>query len=58
MPLDPAGSATTCIAVSIYQVRGELVIRAELDTAPSPREACAAYGFDAITWVDENSPIS
>jgi len=58
VPLDPASPGVAVAAVSLYQVRGELVLRAELDTAPTVREACADFGYDAITWLDDRSPLS
>jgi hypothetical protein len=57
VPLDPASPGVAVAAVSLYQVRGELVLRAELDTAPTVREACADFGYDAITWLDDRSPL-
>jgi hypothetical protein len=57
VPLDPASPGVALAAVSLYQVRGEIVLRAELDAAASVREACAAFGYDAITWLDDSTPI-
>jgi hypothetical protein len=57
VPLDPAGTAEVCAALAIYQVAGELVVRAELEPAKSVREASQAFGYDGITWIDDNTPL-
>ena len=44
--------------LSLYQVRGELVLRAEMQTLfGDVREAARAYGFDRITWLDGRTPV-
>ncbi len=44
--------------LSIYQVRGEFVVRAEMQTLYGDvREACRAYGYDRITWLDDRTPV-
>ncbi len=58
VPLDHAENDVAVAAMSVYQVRGELVLRAELDTAASVREAAVAFGFDQITWLDDRTPIT
>jgi hypothetical protein len=46
------------VALSIYQVDGELVLRAENELlAGSVRDAVRAFGFDAITWIDPTTPL-
>ncbi len=43
---------------SAYNLRGELVIRAEMDLiGTTVQEACRGYGFDRISWVDQTTPI-
>ncbi len=44
--------------VSVYNVDGELVVRAEMETiAGDVREAARAYGYDRITWRDDRHPV-
>lgn len=57
IPLDPTGPAEVCAALAIYQVAGELVVRAELEPAKSVREASLAFGYDGITWIDDYTPL-
>jgi hypothetical protein len=39
------------VLMSIYNVDGEFVLRAELDAVDGTvRDACEAYGFDDIAW--------
>jgi hypothetical protein len=39
-------------------VRGELVLRAEMEIVPGGvREAARGYGFDRITWLDDRTPV-
>jgi hypothetical protein len=46
------------VLASIYNIRGELVIRSEMDlVGTTVREACRGYGFDRISWVDDSTPI-
>lgn len=45
--------------VSIYNVDGQLVLRAERDmVGGSLRDVCLAYGYDRITWLDPNTPLT
>lgn len=45
--------------VTIYQVDGELVVRVEPRlVVASVREACLAFGFDRITWLDPSTPAT
>jgi hypothetical protein len=47
------------VFLSIYNVRGEFVIRAEMEIiAGSVRDAVKAYGFNRISWLDERTPIA
>jgi hypothetical protein len=44
--------------LSLYNVRGEYVLRAELESIEGGvREACRAYGYDRITWLDDRTPV-
>lgn len=58
IPLDQPPSAVVTVVAAIYQVNGELVIRAERDLAGrTVKEACRAYGFDRISWLDDQTPV-
>lgn len=58
VPLDTLYSATVAVLVSLYNVDGELVVRAELESITGDvREAARAYGYDRITWRDDRSPV-
>lgn len=47
------------VALSLYNIDGELVIRAERELVDGPlRAACAAYGFDRISWLDDRTPLA
>jgi uncharacterized protein involved in tellurium resistance len=46
------------VLMSLYNVHGEFVLRAEMEpVAGSIREACRAYGYDTITWLDDRTPV-
>jgi hypothetical protein len=54
---DPAPGVL--VALSIYNVDGELVLRAENQLLPgSVRDAVQAFGFDTITWIDPTTPLT
>ncbi len=56
--LDGLQGGTIAVLASMYQVRGELVIRAEMETLfGDVREAARAYGFDRISWLDDRTPV-
>jgi hypothetical protein len=57
VPLDLTAASEVCAALAIYQVAGELVVRAELEPAKSVREAAQAFGYDGITWIDDRTPV-
>ena len=58
MPIELPPTAAVAVLASVYNVRGELVLRSEMDLiGHSIREACRGYGFDRITWLDEVTPI-
>ncbi len=57
VPLDRPPSDQVLVMQSMYNVRGEFVIRAELEELPGGvRGAVTAYGFDQITWLDQRTP--
>ncbi|GIE71469.1 hypothetical protein [Actinoplanes palleronii] len=53
------GTATgIAVLMTIYNVAGELVLRAEHDPiGTSLQAACLAYGYDRITWLDQHTPL-
>lgn len=58
VPLEPLYRGRVAVLLSIYQLDGELVVRAEMQTiAGDVREAARAYGFDRIAWRDDRLPI-
>jgi uncharacterized protein involved in tellurium resistance len=59
IPLDQPASARVVVLLSIYNVRGEFVLRAELESIDGGiRNAVQAYGFDRITWLDDSTPVA
>jgi hypothetical protein len=57
IPMDLPPSHGAVGIATVYHVGGELVVRAEpREAAPTVRDACLAFGFDRITWVDASTP--
>ncbi|WP_328339730.1 hypothetical protein [Micromonospora sp. NBC_00421] len=53
LPLDAEPSRGVRVVLSLYRVGGEFVLRNEMETIDGQvRDACLAYGFDRITWID------
>jgi hypothetical protein len=58
VPLESLAGGDVAVLMSLYNVRGEFVLRAELQTLTGDvREACRAYGYERITWVDSRTPV-
>jgi hypothetical protein len=58
VPLDSLQGGDLAVLLSVYQVRGEFVLRAEMQSMYGDvREACRAYGYDKITWLDGRTPV-
>jgi uncharacterized protein involved in tellurium resistance len=58
VPLEQLAPGGVAVLLSLYNVAGEFVLRAELETiAGSIREAARAYGYDEITWLDDRNPV-
>jgi hypothetical protein len=58
IPLDLGPASGPAVLMSLYNVDGEYVLRAELEViAGDVREACRAYGFDRISWADGRTPV-
>jgi uncharacterized protein involved in tellurium resistance len=59
IPLEFPTTGAVAVLMSLYQVRGEFVLRSELEPFDgSVRDACRAYGYDRITWLDDRTPVS
>ena len=57
LPITLPPSNAVAVLASMYNVHGELVLRSEMDPAGRTiQEACRAYGFDRITWLDADNP--
>ncbi|SOD71740.1 uncharacterized protein involved in tellurium resistance [Jatrophihabitans sp. GAS493] len=58
VPIELAPAAGTLALMSLYNIRGEFVLRAEMELIAGPiREACKAYGYDRISWLDDRTPV-
>jgi uncharacterized protein involved in tellurium resistance len=58
LPLETLHPGKVAVLTSIYNLGGELVVRAEMETiAGDVREAARAYGYERITWRDDRSPV-
>jgi len=58
LPLEKLQPGKVAVLVSIYNVDGEFVVRAEMETIDGDvREAARAYGYDRITWRDDRTPV-
>jgi uncharacterized protein involved in tellurium resistance len=58
LPLEQRAPGEVAVLMSLYNVNGEFVLRAELETvAGSIREAARAYGYDQISWLDDRTPV-
>jgi len=58
LPLEALYAGKVAVLVSLYNLGGELVVRAEMETiAGDVREAARAYGYDRITWRDDRTPV-
>ncbi|MDT4938467.1 MAG: hypothetical protein QOG80_2138 [Pseudonocardiales bacterium] len=57
-PLLGLDSGSVGVLMSAYQVDGELALWSEMLAGSSVRDACRAFGFDDISWVDDRTPAS
>ena len=58
VPLESLQDGDVAVLVSLYNVHGEFVLRAEMQTLHGDvREASRAYGYDRITWLDGRTPV-
>lgn len=59
LPLESIPASNLAVLITIYNVHGELVIRREAQPfATALRDACRAYGYDRITWLDDRTPVT
>jgi uncharacterized protein involved in tellurium resistance len=57
LPLETLYAGPVAVLMSLYNLDGELVIRAEMENITGDvREAAKAYGYDRITWRDDRNP--
>lgn len=58
IPLETMAEGNLAVVASLYNIAGEFVVRAEQWTMTGTiRDACQAFGFDSITWLDGHTPI-
>jgi uncharacterized protein involved in tellurium resistance len=58
VPMESLQGGTVAVLLSLYNVRGEFVLRAEMQALNGDvREAARAYGYDEIAWMDDRTPI-
>jgi hypothetical protein len=58
VPLDRPPMPGVMVFLSLYNVDGEFGLRAEMDIAGGTvREACTAYGYDRISWLDDRTVL-
>jgi uncharacterized protein involved in tellurium resistance len=58
LPLEQLQGGEVAALISLYNIRGEFVLRAEMQALNGGvREACRAYGYDRITWLDDRTPV-
>jgi hypothetical protein len=53
VPIDPTPAPGVLVLLSVYNLFGEFVLRAERErVSGTARDAAMAYGFDGVTWFD------
>ena len=59
LPLDRPAAASVQVLLSLYNVDGEFVLRAEMEqfAGASIRQAVDAYDFYRVTWIDARTPL-
>jgi uncharacterized protein involved in tellurium resistance len=59
LPLETLYPGRVAVLLSLYNLDGEFVVRAEMETILDGdiREAARAYGYDRITWRDDRVPV-
>jgi len=54
-PLTGLDTGSVGVLLSVYQDAGELGMWTEMLAGSSVRDACRAFGFDDINWVDDRT---
>ena len=58
VPLQRDPAAGVLVPLSLYNINGQFVLRAEQSIiGGSIREATAAFGFERISWLDDQTPL-
>ena len=58
LPLDVGAHLGPIALLSLYNIDGEYVLRAETEKVDGPvREVARRYGYDRITWADDTMPV-
>lgn len=58
LPLESLQAGDVGVFLSLYNVHGEFVLRAEMQTLyGGVREASRAYGFERIAWLDDRTVV-
>jgi hypothetical protein len=59
VPVERAPGPGVAVLLSLYNVAGEMVLRAEREHVHGTlRDACSAYGFNWIAWLDGHTPLT
>lgn len=59
IPLEGLAPASVLVALTVFTIDGELVLRVENEPVAGPvRSACEAFGFDTISWLDPQTPLT
>ncbi|MGY1884130.1 hypothetical protein ACI799_02340 [Blastococcus sp. SYSU DS0753] len=58
LPLDLGQHDGPVALLSLYNIAGEFVLRAEMERiSGTVREVARAFGYDRITWADSSTPV-
>jgi uncharacterized protein involved in tellurium resistance len=58
VPMDVGPHRGPLALLSLYNIDGEFVLRAELEkVAGAAREVARSYGYDQISWADDDTPV-
>ena len=58
MPIELPTADAVAVLASVYNVGGQLILRSEMDLiGRTIKEACRGFGFDRISWLDDQTPI-
>jgi uncharacterized protein involved in tellurium resistance len=59
VPMRRDPSAGVMVPLSLYNIDGEFVLRAEyFFSGGSIRQTTAAFGFDRVSWLDDHTPLT